>query len=85
MNNIVMRKFVVSAAYAPLTVKDVEVASVEVSTPPSNAGPVLFKGDDGSDVPWIAGEFHSFQRVNLADLKIKGTPGDVVTVVGGSW
>ena len=85
MNNIVMRKIVLTAAYQALTAKDVEVASVEVSTPPGNAGPAYFKGDDGSDVPWIAGEFHSFQRVNLADLMVKGTPGDVVTVVGGSW
>jgi hypothetical protein len=85
MNNIVMRKIVVTAVYQPLSAKDVEVVSVEVSTPPGNSGPVNFKGDDGADVPWIAGEFHSFQRVNLADLKVKGTPGDIVTVVGGSW
>jgi hypothetical protein len=85
MNNIVMRKFVATAAYQALTANTIEVASVEVSAQPSNTGPIYFKGDDGSDVPWIPGEFHSFQRVNLADLKIKGTPGDVITVIGGSW
>ena len=85
MNNIVMRKIVVTAAYQPLTTKDVEVATIEVSTPPTNTGPVNFRGDDGTDIPWVPGEFHTFQRINLADLKVKGTAGDLVTVVGGSW
>jgi hypothetical protein len=46
---------------------------------------VYFRGDDGSDVPWISGEWHSLKSVDLADIYIKGTAGDVVTVVGGTW
>jgi len=52
---------------------------------PTNAGSVLFRGDDGSDVPWVAGEFHHLVSIDLARLFVKGTPGDAVTVVGGTW
>jgi len=84
MNNVIMRKVTVGAAYAPL-VPAALVASVTISCPPSNSGDVVFKGDDGADVPWVAGEWHSFQSIDLATVQIKGTPGDVVTVVGGTW
>ena len=85
MNNALFRKIVVTAAYQPLSAKDVEVASVEISALPSNAGAVFFLGDDGSDVPWIPGEYHTLKRVNLAEIKVKGAPGDCLTLVGGSW
>ena len=85
MNNIVMRKIVVTGTYAALSNKPREVVSVEISTPPGNTGTVYFQGDDGSDVPWLQGEWHTLISVNLAEIKIKGTPGDVVTVVGGTW
>jgi len=85
MNNVIMRKVVVTATYQPLSAKSREVASVEVSTPPTNAGVVFFRGDDGTDVPWVPGEYHGFKSINLADIKVKGAPGDTVTVVGGTW
>lgn len=84
MNNTVMRKVVVTATYQPLVAQQL-IATVEVSALPSNAGPVFFLGDDGSDVPWIAGEYHTLKQINLSDIKIKGTPGDAVSVVGGTW
>lgn len=84
MNNIVMRKVALTASYQRLVAEPL-VATVEISTPPSNSDPVIFQGDDGSEVPWLPGEFHSFVRINLADVKLKGTPGDVVTIVGGTW
>jgi hypothetical protein len=85
MHNVLMRKVVLTAVYQPLSAKSREVASVEVSTPPTNTAVVYFRGDDGTDVPWVPGEYHAFLRINLADLKVKGTPGDVVTLVGGTW
>ncbi|MFH1022125.1 MAG: hypothetical protein V1809_01910 [Planctomycetota bacterium] len=85
MNNVVMRTVPVTADYQPLSAKSREVASVEVSIPPTNADGVFFQGDDGSEVIWTPGEYHFFRRINLADLRVKGTPGDVVTVVGGTW
>ena len=82
MNNPIMRKIVVAAEYQALpSIR----GTFEVSTAPANAGVVFFKGDDGSDVPWVAGEYHYFERINLSSLQVKGTPGDVVTVIGGSW
>jgi hypothetical protein len=85
VNNFLMRKIVVSDTYQPLSTKKNEVATVEISCPPSNRALVFFKGDDGSDVPWCSGEFHQLTRVNLAEIYVKGTAGDVVTVVGGDW
>jgi len=84
MNNVVMRKITVTADYQPL-VSGSLVASVTISTPPTNAGNVLFKGDDGSDVPFVPGEWHEFRSIDLSAVQVKGTPGDVVSVVGGTW
>lgn len=85
MNAVIMRKVDVAATYQPLSAKDVAAASVEISAPPTNAGVVYFRGSDGADVPWIPGEYHAFKRVNLAEIFVKGTPGDIVTIVGGTW
>ena len=84
MNNVVMRKIVVTGSYQPLSAQSL-IASVTISTPPTNAGTVDFLGDDGTDVPWISGEWHELRSVDLSQIKVKGTPGDVVTVVGGTW
>ena len=84
MNNVIMRKILVTAAYQPL-VSSKLVGSVTLSCPPTNTGNVLFKGDDNSDVPWIPGEWHEFRSVNLNEIQIKGNVNDVVTVIGGTW
>jgi len=84
MNNVVMRKITVTETYQPLSETQL-IASVTISAQPTNSGAVLFKGDDGTDVPWLAGEWHALVRVDLSAIRVKGTPGDVVTVVGGSW
>lgn len=85
MNNVIMRKVIVTANYQPLSATSL-IGSVEISAAPSNVANVFFKGDDGSDVPWVAGEFHGgFKSVDLNTIQVKGTPGDVVTIVGGSW
>ena len=60
MNNVVMRKITVTGEYQPLVSSSL-VASVTISTPPTNAGDVLFKGDDGSDVPWVANDMDRTQ------------------------
>ena len=84
MNNIIMRKIGVSENYTPLAAEKT-VVTVTISAPPTNVGNVLFKGDDGSDVPWSPGEWHTLKSVNLTDIQIKGTAGDIVTIVGGTW
>jgi len=84
MNNTIMRHITVTGSYQAL-VADRLVGSVTISTPPSNSGNVLFEGDDGSDVPWVPGEWHEFRSIDLSAIRVKGTPGDAVSIVGGSW
>jgi len=84
MNNTIMRKIVVTASYKPLVSQSL-VGSVTVSCLPTNAGDVFFKGDDGSDVPWLPGQWIDLESIDLSAIEIKGTAGDVVTVVGGTW
>ena len=84
MNGIIQRKINVNTSYSKL-VGEATVASVTISCPPSNVGVVYFRGDDGDEVPWVPGEWHEFRNVDLSQIQIKGTAGDVVTVVGGSW
>jgi len=84
VNNVIMRKVVVTGSYAPLAAGSL-VASVSISTPPTNAANVLFKCPDGADVPWGPGEWHDFRSIDLASIQVKGTPGDVVTIIGGTW
>lgn len=84
MNGVVMREIDVTGSYSPLA-SERTVVSCTVSCPPTNSAVVNFKGDDGWDVPWQPGEWHDFRHVDLAEIEVKGTPGDTVTVVGGTW
>jgi hypothetical protein len=84
MNNVIMRQIEVTTEFAPL-VPERMVGTFEISTPPTNSGNVIFKGDDGSEVAWIPSEFHELRRVNLAEIYVKGQAGDIVSVVGGTW
>jgi len=85
MKNFVMLRVDLTEEYQPLS-KQSLVASVDINTSPSNAGPVFFRGTDGKDVPWnsVCHEWHRFSRVDLSEIFVKGTFGDVVTVVGGT-
>ena len=84
MNNIIMFRVVLSDEYCPLADRTL-VATVDVSAPPTNVGPVSFLGMNGEDVFWTSGEWHCLVRVDLSQIQVKGTPGDLVTVVGGTW
>ena len=84
MNAIIMRKITITTNYQALP--DVgSPVSVCISAPPGNAGDVIFKGDDDSEVPWIPGEFHDLHSVDLTTIEVKGTADDVLTVIGGTW
>ena len=83
MNNPFMHKIVLTANYQPLSAARL-VLSVEISCPPTNAGSALFKCGSDVDVPWCAGEWHFLEGIDLSEIQVKGTPGDVVTIVGGS-
>ena len=83
MKNVVMLRVDLSGTYRPLSEHSL-VASVDINAPPTNVGPVFFRGQDGRDVPWHPSEWHFFSRVDLSEIFVKGSPGDVVTVVGGT-
>jgi hypothetical protein len=85
MNNLVQRVINVTPDWQAATALAEEVASDDVLALPSNQFPVEFEGDLGSAVPWQPGEWHSFPRINLARLRVRGQAGDRVTVVGGIW
>ena len=84
MNNMIMRTVPVTAEYKPLSAVSL-IGTVTISALPSNIGDVFFRGDDGSDVAWVRGEWHPVVRVDLSEIFIKGTPGDAVTLIGGTW
>lgn len=84
MNNVIMRQVAVTAEYQALSPVGL-IGGVTISCPPTNAQPVFFRGDDGSDVRWLPGQWETFRGVNLAEIFVKGAPGDVVTIVGGTW
>ena len=84
MNNVIARKVTVTTSWQPLA-SEPTVASVTVTTPTYNEANVLLKGDTGDEVPLEPGEWHVLLHVNLAQIEAKGTAGDIVTVVGGTW
>jgi hypothetical protein len=84
MNHTIMRKINVTGDFQALS--DVRlIGSFEISALPSNIGAVIFRGENGEGVPWNPGEYHSFFRVDLAKIFVKGAIGDSVTVIGGTW
>ena len=84
MNNAIARKIEVTSDYQPLAAEQT-VATVTVSTPPANVADVYLLGDTGQDVPLAPGEWHTFRSIDLSALKVKGTAGDIVTIIGGTW
>lgn len=84
MNNVVMKTINLNGAWQALSATPL-IASVTVSCPPTNTAVAYFLGDGGAAVPWQQGEWHEFKNVDLSTIKVTGTPGDVVTVIGGTW
>jgi hypothetical protein len=86
MNNVIMRKIVLTASWQPLSATSL-VGSVTVSTPPTNAATVLFRaaGEPAHELPWVPGQWIDLRKVDLASIEVRGTPGDLVTVMGGTW
>jgi len=84
MNNTILRMIPVGTDYQPLSAVSL-VGSVTISALPSNANDVFFRGDDGSDVPHQPGEWYEYFSVDLSAIFVKGTPGDMVKIVGGTW
>lgn len=72
----------ITTSFVPLSERPIE-ANVDISCPTGNAGNVTFQADNGgTDVEWEAGEWHRFKAIDLADIRVKGTAGDTVTIIG---
>jgi hypothetical protein len=72
-----------TAVYAALAAGRT-VLTVTVSAPPANAAAAYLKNGAAQEVPLQPGEWHTLVDVDLADLQVKGTVGDTVTLVGGA-
>ncbi len=81
MNNTIMRKVEITENWKPLNQGSLFFAG-SISCPPENAADVTFEGDDGSEVPWVPGEWHDFTLIDLSAVRVKGAAGDVVTIIG---
>lgn len=83
MNNTILRQIDLTEEFQPLA-SERTVASVTVSAPPTNVGNVTLKSADG-EAQMIPGEWQEFHRIDLSELQVKGTAGDIVTAIGGTW
>lgn len=59
------------------------VVRCEIGCAPGNTGNVTFK-IGGNEKPWVAGEYHYFDCVDLNTIEIKGTADDKVDITGGA-
>lgn len=84
MNNVIARKIDLTAGYQSLSQVQL-IATITLSSPPTNTETVYLKGDLGDDIPLVPGEWHIFHSVDLAKIEVKGTAGNVVTIIGGTW
>ncbi len=84
MNNMIARKYELTTSYQPLAAKRT-VATVTLSSPPTNAEVAYILGDTGQDIPLVPGEWHTLHHVDLATIQVKGSLGDIITLNGGTW
>lgn len=82
-NNTILRQIDVTEEFQALAETNT-VASVTISALPANISYVTLKSADG-EVQMIPGEWQIFHKIDLSELQIRGTVGDTVSVVGGTW
>lgn len=83
MSELVSRKFAVNSHFRPIVTTRM-ILTCELVAAPDNLATVYLQGDDGSEVPLVPGQFHSLFGVDLNTVKVKGTAGDFVLIVGGA-
>lgn len=82
-NNILMRQLTLGEVAQALGGD--EVFTVDVSCPAANTAPVYFKIGAADEMPWQPGAQHNLRRIRLSDITVRGTAGDKVDLVGGTW
>jgi len=85
MNNVVFRAITLTNDYQPLTSRPSEVLTVTVHIPSGNKKDAVFLGEGATEVSWEKGTQFELRKVNLAEIQVKGKPGDQVILVGGTW
>ncbi len=84
MNNPYINKKDLTSLFVPLAAERT-VVTVTITSPVSNGNTVYLAGQGGVSVPLEPGEWHTFKSVDLADIQVKGTAGDIITIIGGTW
>jgi len=75
------KEVALTTSYAAIESARTEVRCT-ISAPPTNGANAYVEDADGGDVRLVPGEWHTFDRIDLSLVKVKGTVGDVLTVVG---
>lgn len=84
MRNVFMKSITVTAVFQKLM--DVPtVLTVTITAGPANAQPLQFRVDGGAIANWPKGVSHTLVGVDLSRIEVKGTAGDTVLIVGGTW
>lgn len=71
-----------TANYQPLSAAYKPVSNCVISFSPDNTGTAYILGVADADVPMAPGEWHRLELGELSSIQVKGTAGDVVTIVG---
>ena len=84
-NNVIVRKVSVTDAWQKLSATSLRFTG-NISARTDNDGDVLFRTtiETSVEVEWEAGEWHSFESVDLATIEVKNGSGssNVITVAG---
>ena len=83
-NNLILRVVELTEEFKPLSSQSL-IGTVTISAPPSNTGPVFLRAGPGEEAWLVNGECHLLHRIELSSLEAKGAPGNVLTIIGGSW
>lgn len=81
--NAIIKQVTLGAAYAALSSTD-SYGDFQLWAPVTNGNNAFIEGDEGADVLLDPGVPVMLLGVNLAEIKVKGTSPDVVTVIGAS-
>ena len=84
MNNSILIEKDVTTSWGKLSDTDL-VASGELMTPPSNGNDVEVKGSNDAAVHFKPGQSNPMKSINLKEIQFKGTAGDKIVFVGGTW
>lgn len=84
-HNPIFRKVTITENYSPLSDTSLRGKFTIVASM-SNLGMVEVKGEDGGDLPVFSPNTHfDFLDIDLRDIQVKGTAGDVLMIAGESW